>query len=137
MAVTAWLIDKSALTRLSMSQDAELWADRLGRGLVRISTVTLLEVGFSARSGPELRQASERPPLSLMPVECLTPAAEERAVEVQMALADRGMHRVPSIPDLLISAIGERSQLTILHVDKDFDLIADITGQAVERLRGL
>lgn len=135
MAVTAWLIDKSALARLSMSEDAELWADRVGRGLVRISTVTLLEVGFSARTGPELREASQRPPLNLMPVEFLTPAAEQRAVEVQMALADQGRHRAPSIPDILIAAVAERSGLTILHLDKDFDLIADITGQAVERLR--
>jgi hypothetical protein len=30
------------------------------------------------------------PPLSLMPVERLTPAIEDRALEVQMLLADRG-----------------------------------------------
>ena len=27
-----------------------------------------------------------------------------------------------------------RARLTVLHVDKDFDLIASITGQPVERL---
>ena len=75
MAVTTWLIDKSALVRLSTSPDADLWAERIGRGLVRITTVTLLEVGFSARSGPDLRRASQRPPLSLMPVS-YDPAAD-------------------------------------------------------------
>lgn len=135
MAVTAWLVDKSALVRLSASEDAELWADRIGRGLLRLTTLTLLEVGFSARSGADLRQASQRPPLSLMPVEFLTPAAERRAVEVQMLLADRGGHRAPSVPDLLVAAVAERSGLTVLHLDKDFDLIADVTSQAVERLR--
>ena len=45
MAVTAWLIDKSALVRLSASADAELWADRIGRGLDRTTTTTLREVG--------------------------------------------------------------------------------------------
>lgn len=135
MAVTAWLVDKSALVRLSASEDAELWADRIGRGLLRLTTVTLLEVGFSARSGPDLRAASQRPPLSLMPVEFLTPAAERRAIEVQMALADQGSHRAPSVPDLLIAAVAERSGLTVLHCDKDFDLIADVTGQSMERLR--
>jgi predicted nucleic acid-binding protein len=97
--------------------------------------VTLLEVGFSARSGPDLREAAQRPPLSLMPVEYLTPAAERRAVQVQHALADRGQHRAPAIPDLLIAAVAEHAGLTVLHVDKDFDLIADVTGQPMERLR--
>jgi len=135
VALTAWLVDKSALVRLSSSADAQTWADRVGRGLLHISTVTLLEVGFSARSGAGLRKSSQRPPLSLMPLEFMTPAAERRAVEVQMALADRGMHRAPSIPDLLIAALAERSGLTVLHHDKDFDLIADLTGQSVETLR--
>lgn len=135
MAVTTWLIDKSALVRLSVSADAEDWAERIGRGVVRITTVTLLEVGFSAKSGPDLRDASRRPPLSLMPLECLTPAAERRAVEVQMTLADQGRHRGPSVPDLLIAAVAERSGLTVLHLDKDFEIIADATGQPVERLR--
>ena len=69
-----------------------------------------------------------------MPVEYLTPAIEDRAVEVQTALAHRGQHRAPSIPDLLIAAAAELAQLTVLHIDKDYDLIASITGQPVERL---
>ena len=69
-----------------------------------------------------------------MPVEYLTPAIEDRAVEVLTLLADRGQHRAPSIPDLMIAATGELAGLTVLHLDKDFDLIAEITGQPVERL---
>ncbi len=69
-----------------------------------------------------------------MPVEYLTPAMEDRAVEVQLSLADRGHHRAASIPDLLVAAIAELAQLTVLHVDKDFDLISQVTGQPVERL---
>ena len=51
------------------------------------------------------------------------------------ALADRGQHRAPSIPDLLNAATAELSQLTVLHLDQDYELIADLTGQPVERLR--
>jgi len=69
-----------------------------------------------------------------MPVEYLTPKIEDRAVEVQAVLAERGQHRAPSIPDLLIAATGELADLTVLHLDKDFELIALITGQSVERL---
>ena len=75
--MTAWLIDKSALVRLAASPDAAEWAERIERGLVRITTVTRLEAGYSARSGPELRAGLRQPPLSSMPVEYLTPAIEE------------------------------------------------------------
>jgi predicted nucleic acid-binding protein len=134
VAVTTWLIDKSALVRLSLSPDASEWAERIERGLIRITTVTRLEVGYSARSGPELRAGLRRPPLSAMPVEYQTPAIEDRAVEILALLGDRGQHRAPSIPDLIIAATAELAGLTVLHSDKDFEVIADITGQSVERL---
>lgn len=134
MAVTAWLIDKSALVGLAASTEASAWATRIQRGLVRISTVTRLEIGYSARSAEQLRRSTTSPPLASMPVEYLTPTIEDRAVEVQLALADRGLHRAPSIPDLLIAATAEAGGLTVLHVDRDFDLIAEITGQPTERL---
>jgi len=69
---------------------------------VHVTTITLLEAGYSARSGADLGELLDRPPLSLMPVEHLTPAAEKRAV---------------------------------LHLDKDFELIAGITGQQTHRLQ--
>jgi predicted nucleic acid-binding protein len=131
----AWLVDKSALTRLAKAEDPGQWLDRLSRGLLRISTVTVLEVGFSARSGLDLRTAARTPPLSLMAVEHLTPAIEDRAVEIQSILADRGQRRAPSIPDLLVSATAELCGLTVLHLDKDFELIATVTGQPQTRLR--
>jgi predicted nucleic acid-binding protein len=132
--VTTWLIDKSALVRLAASPGAAEWAARIERGLVRITTVTRLEVGYSARSGPELRAGLRQPPLSSMPVEYLTPAIEDRAVEVLTLLADRGQHRTPSIPDLIIAATAELAGLTVLHLDRDFDVIAQLTGQPIERL---
>ena len=132
--MTSWLIDKSALVRLAVSRDATEWASRIERGLVRITTVTRLEVGYSARSGPDLRAGLAQPPLSSMPVEYLTPAIEDRSVEVLTLLADRGRHRAPSIPDLIIAATAELAGLTVLHFDKDFDVIAELTGQPVERL---
>ena len=133
--MTTWLIDKSAYTRLSGSPDAQVWVDRIERGTVRISTITRLEIGYSFRTAVQARSESVSPPLALMPVEYLTPAVEDRAVEVQLLLADRGQHRAPSIPDLLVAATAEVAELTILALDKDFELIAQITGQPVEPLR--
>lgn len=132
--MTAWLIDKSALVRLSSAKDADEWVSRIDRGLVRISTVTRLEVGYSARTATDHRTLLTEPPISSMPVEYLTPKIEDRAVELQLALAERGHHRAPSIPDLLIAATAELADLTVLHLDKDYELIAELTGQPTERL---
>jgi predicted nucleic acid-binding protein len=134
MVVTAWLIDKSALVRLHAAADTVEWASRIERGLVRISTVTRLEVGYSARTAADHRVLLVEPPISSMPVEYLTPRIEDRALEVQSVLAERGQHRAPSIPDLLIAATAELADLTVLHVDKGFELIAEFTGQHMERL---
>jgi predicted nucleic acid-binding protein len=133
---SGWLIDRSALIRLGRSPDSEAWADRIERGLVRIATVTLLEVGYSARDAQDLRTGLREPPVASMPVEYAAPASEDRAVEVLGLLADRGHHRAPSVPDLLVAAIAERAGLVVLHQDKDFDLIAEVTGQPAERLNG-
>ena len=133
--MTVWLIDKSAYTRLAVSPDADLWIDRIERGLVRLSTVTRLEIGYSFRTAAQARHEVVSPPLSLMPVEYLTPAAEDRAVEMQLLLADRGQHRAPSIPDLLLASTAEIAGLTVLAIDKDYDLIAEISGQPIEQLR--
>jgi predicted nucleic acid-binding protein len=134
VTASQWLIDKSALVRLGRSVNAAEWADRIERGLVRITTFTLLEVGYSARSAGELDSGLHRPPVSAMPIEYLTPAIEDRAVEVLVALANRDQHRAPSIPDLVLAATGELAGLTVLHLDKDFDVIAAVTGQPMERL---
>jgi predicted nucleic acid-binding protein len=138
VAVTSWLIDKSAYVRLQLGQTVarDEWSARISRGLVRLSAITRLELGYSARSADAGRHQFASPPLSLMPVEHLTPAIEDRAFQVQMLLAERGQHRAPCIPDLLIAATAEKAALTVLAADKDFDLIAAITGQPVETLDG-
>ncbi len=134
--MTTWLIDKSAYVRLQLGQvpNRDQWSTRISRGLVRLSTITRLELGYSARSGEAGRQQFTLPPLSLMPVEYLTPAIEDRALEVQLLLADRGQHRAPSIPDLLIAATAEKAGLTVLAADKDFTIVAAVTGQPIETL---
>jgi predicted nucleic acid-binding protein len=129
-----WLIDKSALVRLGASAEAAVWAERIERGVVRITTVTLLEIGYSARDAGDLDSGLRGAPVGSMPIEYTTPIAEDRAVRVLTLLADRGQHRAPSVPDLIIAATAESASLVVLHNDKDFELIAEITGQPVERL---
>ncbi len=134
MSEQRWLIDKSALVRLSGSNEMDNWPNRIERGLVHIAAITRLEVGLAAQTGESARREFREPPLAAMPVEYLTPTIEDRALEVQILLADRAQHRGPSIPDLLIAATAELAGLTVLHVDKDFETISALTGQNTERL---
>lgn len=129
-----WLIDKSAYARLGLSPHAVEWAERIERGLVHVTTATILEVGYSARPGDDWNTSVRRRPLTLMPVENATPSVEARAIEVQGILARLGHHRGPSVPDLLIAATAELAGLVVLHRDKDFDVIAEVTGQELEEL---
>lgn len=129
-----YLLDKSALWRLATHPDVEQWFSLIQRGLMSVSTLTLLEVGFSARNGADHRQLLGSPIVSSMPVENILPAMEDRALEVQRMLADRGQHRAPSVPDLLIAATAELLGLQVLHLDKNFDLIEEVTGQPMRRL---
>ena len=134
-ATAAWLIDKSAYVGFHRSPDREEWANRINRGLVHASSLTLLEIGFSARSAVDWDDVMRTALVSSFVPVHLTPAMETRALRVQRLLAGLGRHRAPSVPDLLIAAAAERLGLVILHVDKDFELIAEVTGQPVERLR--
>lgn len=56
----------------------------------------------------------------------------DRALEVQRELAMRSALRAVRIPDLLVAATAERHRVVVVHYDKDFDLIAEITGQPTE-----
>ncbi len=123
-----WLIDTSAYVRLGESSAVDIWVERIDRGLVRISSVTRLELGYAARSADALRSQVHGTVMSAMPVHYLTPAIEDRAVEVQLLLAERGQHRAPSVADLLVAAAAELAGFTVLHVDKDFELTAATTG---------
>ena len=131
----AWLIDKSALVRLPAHPDEPLWSRRVDQGLVHISAVTLLEAGYSARHAVDHARLLGSTPLSRMIIEWDLPASvTRRAYEVQGLLAAGGHHRAPSVPDLLLAATAEALGLTVLHCDKDFELIAEVTTQAVHRL---
>lgn len=135
MELTHWLVDKSAIPRLPESTQAKLWVERINNNQLHITTMTRLEIGYSARSSQDLENAFSSLPLSRMSIEGVTPAIEERAWQVLKLLAKKGHHRAPSIPDLIIAATAEIANYVVLHNDKDFDLIAKVTGQKVEKIK--
>lgn len=106
---------------------AKALAPLIDSGLVASCALVDLEVLFSCRSEREYeevleeRQAFEQ--LTIEPVDWL------RAIEVQRELARRSRLRAVGIADLLLAATAERHRVTLLHYDRDFDVVADITGQ--------
>lgn len=134
MAVDTWLIDTSAYARLHQSPDQEAWLERIERGLVFLSTVTVLEIGYSFTTSAQATRQLDDGLLNYFVRDYMTPAIENRAQEVQLALLANGTHRAASVADLLVAASAEVYGRRVLHVDRDFDLIAAVTGQQVERL---
>jgi predicted nucleic acid-binding protein len=126
-----WLVDNSALSRLDQAEVVAVLSPRIDQGLVAVSILTELEVGYSARSTSQYRATRRSIVDRLIPV-AISYRAEARAREVQAALVERGQHRSTGVPDLLIAATAEMEGLSVLHYDADFDLIAEITGQACE-----
>jgi len=66
------------------------------------------------------------------PFVAMDQAILDRAVDVQDALARKSQQRGAKIADSLIAAAAESAALVILHYDRDFDLIAGVTGQPTE-----
>jgi predicted nucleic acid-binding protein len=61
----------------------------------------------------------------------MTDGAYERADEVQQQLAETGRHRSAGSVDLVIAATAERRRLILLCDDRDFEVVASVTGQPV------
>ena len=130
MAVAAqWLADKSALARLAQQPVADRLEPMLINGLVATTPIIDLEILYSARSLADYESIlSERRALPSYP---LTEKATDRAIEVQHRLARLGRHRIP-LRDLLIAAVAEINDLTVIHYDADYDRIAEVTHQPCE-----
>lgn len=62
-----------------------------------------------------------------------------RATDVFEQLANRGPlhHRQVALQDLLVAAAAELAELPVLHYDRDFDLIAEVTGQPMRAIAPL
>lgn len=132
MALRArYLVDKSAFARMRQPAVAARIGPLIEAGEIAICGIVQLEILFSARGPADLETIRRDLELSLAWV-AMVDADLARAAEVMAVLSRTGGHRSASIPDLLIAAVAERSELAILHYDQDFDAIARATGQASE-----
>ncbi len=129
MTPAEFLIDTSALARL-MRPGAEAfgWDQAAAAGLIAICPITELEFFYSARSPADREQgiADLRSLFGWVPVH---DRAFARAWEVQGELTSRSQHRSAGPVDLVLAATAELHGLTLLHHDRDFDIIGRVTGQ--------
>ena len=128
MALTH-LVDTSVLARLRHSSVRDVIEPMAAAGALARAGISDLEVGYSARSAKEWDRALD----ALGAFDLVETSSDHvrRARQVQRLLAARHQ-RGRKVPDLLIAAAAEASDLAVLHYDADFDRITAVTGQRVE-----
>jgi len=130
VAVAEYLADKSAYARLHLPPVYDRLAPLLERGLVATCSLVDLEILFSTRTAGEYDAVrGERAGFERLDIE---QSDWDRAPVVQTELAQRGLLRAVSLPDLVIAAVAERHRVTLLHYDHDFDYVQAITGQTMD-----
>ncbi|GGL30739.1 PIN domain nuclease [Nocardia jinanensis] len=130
MSTPVYLADKSAHAQRYNSEEAAQRLDReMAAGRLAVCEMVALELLYSARNSSDYSRLDTA--LRALPWAATDGAAMKRALDVQRRLAQRGQHRRP-LPDLIIAATAELAELIVLHYDRDFDLIGDLTGQPME-----
>ena len=134
MALTGWLLDKSAAARADEPVVGAGLAELAGS--LCVCPVGELEQLYSARSAADYDalKASLHASFRVVPA---PPDLLDRALRLQQALArHHGMwHRTP-IPDLLIAETALFHSLGVVHVDGDFARIAEVRPLTARRLGG-
>jgi hypothetical protein len=124
-----FLIDTSALARLMRPGAGSFgWDQAAAAGLIAVCPITELEFFYSARSAQDREQGIQevKSVFGWVPVH---DRAFARGWEVQGELTSKGQHRSAGPVDLILAATAELHGLTLLHHDRDFDVIAGVTGQ--------
>jgi predicted nucleic acid-binding protein len=129
------LADTSAWT--NRQKDRRISADfdgRVERGEIATCEIVVLELLWSARDAEQFSRRRWR--LEALELVGIDSSAWRRATDVFEQLSRRGPlhHRQVAIPDLLVAAAGELADIPVCHYDRDFELIAEVTGQAVRAI---
>lgn len=132
MAVAGWILDKSAAARVDNPHVTSQLEEMAGS--LFVCPVGELEQLYSARSGHDYDSLKADLHASFESVAAPDDVLE-RALRLQQDLAHHhGMwHRTP-IPDLLIAETALHHDLGVVHIDGDFDRIAEVRPLIVRRL---
>jgi len=130
----SYLADTSMVERLRRRSGVDQrWVDVVQAGLVGVCPVIEAELmrGAKSKADRDHLRGTLRTLFTWHPI----PESAWRFVErTQDVLVDKGHHRGPSIADLLVAATAEAWDLTVLHVDRDFDTIAGVTNVKTQRV---
>jgi predicted nucleic acid-binding protein len=133
VAVAGWILDKSAAARAGTPAFDRQLEELVGS--LAVCPVGELEQLYSARSANDY-DALKSDLRDNFEMVGAPPDLLDRALRLQRDLAHHhGMwHRTP-IADLLIAEIALYHGLGVVHVDGDFDRIAEVRPLAVRRLK--
>jgi predicted nucleic acid-binding protein len=133
MTKDLYLADTSALVRFYRRQTDEAWNEPFEAGRVGLCEPIRLEflrgVGGHAAYYEFDALTYESLPYFHVPESVWTEAAT-----LQHRLWEKSQHECASAVDLVVSVIAARHNLVLLHADRDFEVIAKITGQPVQRI---
>ena len=133
MEIAGWILDKSAAARADDPAVSQSIAELAG--LLFVCPIGELEQLYSARSARDYDALMEdlHATFEIVPP---PPDIFDRALRLQHDLAHHhGMwHRAP-ISDLLIAETALHQGMGVVHVDGDFDRIAEVRPLPVRRLR--
>jgi predicted nucleic acid-binding protein len=130
------LADTSAWTARHRDPATQAEFDRRVRaGEIATCRMVVLELLQTTRNTDEL--ARRRDDLEALRDAPITRRQWDRAADVLEALAEHGKHRSVRLQDLLIAAAAEAAEVPVLHYDRHFELIAEVTGQPVLALAPL
>ena len=133
MAVDGWILDKSAAARAG-EPGIRAQLDELA-GRLWICPVGELEQLYSARSAAEYDALAAELRDSL-PKAAVPPDIFDRALALQRDLAHHhGLWHRTAIPDLLIAETALHHGLGVVHVDRDYERIAEVRLLTARRLR--
>lgn len=128
------LLDNSAWSRVVAGTLPSEAADAVAGWLEGRELATclpfLLEAGYSATAAADHREMMDDFGRLYQRVE-LNIAVEELAAQAQAELATRGHHRLAPI-DLMIAACAHEAGAGVLHYDRDYDVIAELTSLRFE-----
>ena len=133
MAVAGWILDKSAAARAAGESIAAQLEELAGQ--LYLCPVAQLEQLYSARSARHYDELDAELRGAFRIVDAPTDVFD-LALVLQRDLAHHhGMwHRTP-IPDLLVAITALHHGLGVVHVDADFDRIAEVRPLVIRRLR--
>lgn len=129
----SFLLDKSAHARWDQPAVAARLNDLLREDLLSIARPSVLEIGFSARSAQDYREVIADVTEAMTVIE-VSSEISTRAQDLQERLTHRGGHRAPGPVDLLLAATAVEHDVTLLHLDTDFELIARVSSLRQERV---